>query len=369
MRIISISISLFIFTLLAACSGSGPSVNAEKKTITPPNGTAPAAVEEMPRMHEAVGTVQARTDVRIEAQVTGRVMKVNVRPGDTVKRGDELLVLDSRQLETRLDQSRQGLQSAQSAEAQARQAITAAQAGFKKAESTYRRMQQLFDEKVITAEELEKSETAFLQARAELARARDALSGAQASVRQAEKGVQESEIGLGYTTINAPEDGEIGQRFADPGDLAVPGKALLSLQTSGGMRLEAMVRESLVADVRIGQRMGVIITALGPAPVQAVVEEIEPLADPVTRSFMVKAGLPDIPDLYPGMFGRLLVPTGMDRIVTVPASAVRRVGQLETVLVKQDESWVPVNVRTGEKHGYRIEVLSGLDGTETVGTD
>lgn len=352
--------------MLAAC-GSDPAPVAGKSTYTPAS-TVKAERAKLPRLHEGVGTVKARTDSRVEAQVTGRVLKVLVRPGDKIAAGDELLVLDSRASKTRLERSRQAHSSAASMVGQARDALSAAKASFAKAESTYKRMKQLHDQKVVTTEEVEQAETAYLQAKAQLGHAREGVAAAEARGREAGKVVQEAEIGLGYTTIKAQEDGEVARRLVEPGDLAFPGKALLSLQTGASLRLEAMVRESLIGRVKIGDTLGVVVTALdGDEPLTGVIDEIEPLADPVTRSFLVKARLPEVPGLYPGMFGRLLVPLGERETVLVPENAVTRVGQLETVLVQSADTWQPVYVRTGPSHGEMVEILSGLSGGEVLG--
>lgn len=335
-----------------------------------PAATETARLEDSPVQVEAVGTVQARTDIRVEAQVTGRVLNVNVRPGDSVVKGQELVILDSRQSRSRLDQARQGLEAARSEMEQAARSVSAAKAAYDKARTTYARMKTLHEQNVITAEEAEQAESRYLQAKAELSRSRAALQGAQSSVKQAQDAVHEADIGLDYTTITAQEDGEVAKRFADPGDLAFPGKELLTLQTGGSLRLEAQVREGLISRLRIGQQVTVVITALGTGEaLPAVVHEIEPLADPATRSFIVKADLPDRPGLYPGMFGRLLIPLGTKRTVTIPAAAVTRVGQLETIMVKTEAGWRRVNIRTGKRNGSRIEVLSGLQGGETIGTE
>jgi len=361
-----ILLSVSAALILAACSSQPEPVAG--KSVYQPRTTVTAERAALPRVFDAVGTVQARTDSRVEAQVTGRVLKVLVRPGDKVKAGDELVVLDSRASTAQLERSRQAQASAQSQIGQARDALASAQAAFDKAESTYRRMKQLFDQKVVTAEEVEKAEAAHLQAKAALSQAREGVNAAQSRGREAGKVVQEAEIGLDYTTIRAQEDGEVAQRLADPGDLAIPGKALLSLQTSGSLRLEAMVRESLIGRVKIGQVLPVVIEALeGGAPISGTVDEIEPLADPVTRSFLVKARLPERPGLYPGMFGRLLIPLGEREGVLAPEAAVTRVGQLETVRVKADDTWQTVYVRTGAAHGDKVEILSGLSGGETLG--
>jgi multidrug efflux pump subunit AcrA (membrane-fusion protein) len=92
-----------------------------------------------------------------------------------------------------------------------------------------------------------------------------------------------------------------------------------------------------------------------------------PYADPVSRTFLVKAGLPVVEGLFPGMFGKLRIPVGEREIVRIPAKAVRRVGQLELVYVKHADTWFSRFIKTGQPSGELIEVLSGLDGQEEIG--
>lgn len=363
--------------LMAWMSGSltpgriGPGAVPDLPAAGPaPVAEARAELVAIPEVVEAVGTVRPRTEVQVEAQVTGKVLKVNVRAGDTVARGDVLVVLDDREYRTRLERSAQGRQSSAAQREQARQAVAAAQAGLDEAQSQYRRLQSLHEEKAITTRELEQAESSYLQARAALAQARDGLAAAEAGERQAGKAVEEAQIGLDYATVRAPEAGEVARRMVEPGDVASPGKTLLLLQTPGSLRLEAFVREGLIAAARVGTELPVAIGAAGQevaAPITGVVEEVVPSADPITRTFLVKVGLPSLPGVYPGMFGRLLVPAGQRQAVLVPAGAVRRVGQLETVAVRGADGWRSVYVKTGAAQGGTIEILSGLAGTETVG--
>jgi RND family efflux transporter MFP subunit len=319
-------------------------------------------------VYEAVGTVRPRTETRIEAQVTGKVVKVNASPGQRVRKGDVLVVLDSREMESLRAQAGQGLQAAQSGREQARQAVAAAKAGFDKAQAQYKRISKLFSEGVVTKSEMDQAEADYLQAKAEMERAQDGLSGAESAVRQAAKALEQTDIAVGYTEIRAPQDAQVSKRLAEPGDLAFPGKALLVLQTAGGHRLEAQVREGLIHLVRPGLEMSMMLTALD-RTVRGVVEEVVPEADPRTRTFLVKVSLPDLPGLYPGMFGRLLVDVGERRTVVVPARAVRRVGQLETVDVVEDGSVRRVYVKTGRQLEAGMEILSGLEPGDVVALD
>jgi multidrug efflux pump subunit AcrA (membrane-fusion protein) len=102
--------------------------------------------------------------------------------------------------------------------------------------------------------------------------------------------------------------------------------------------------------------------------VRGTVGEILPSADPQSRTFEVRVNFDPVAGVHPGMFGRLLVPIGDREVVRVPAAAIDRTGQLETVLVQSDGIWTRRLVTTGAvlADGF-LEVLSGLEGGETIG--
>ncbi len=326
----------------------------------PPAATTTARLTEVAEIYEAVGTVRPRTETRVESQVTAKIVRILAHPGSKVAKGATLIVLDNRELTSRRDQ--------------ARQALNAALAARDQAASQHRRIMALFEEKAVTSEELERTNSERLQT--------------QAAVRRARNMLEEAEIALGYTEIKALDDAVVVERLVDPGDLAFPGKPLLLIRTSGALRLEALVREGLISTMRPGRELQVSLPALSVASrdaqgtqVRGMVEEVVPSADPRTRTFLVKVTLPALPGLYPGMFGRLLVPVKTRPAVVVPAVAVRRVGQLETVRLLDGETWRDVFVTVGQPRSIAgpgagpgagpemVEILSGLDGGETLALD
>lgn len=353
--------------LLGGCDKIEPGVftAAEKAPFTPAQ-TAVAELRETEQVYEAVGTVRPKTETRIEARVTGQVLDVRVSPGDPVARGTLLVSLDSRQMTSRMDQARQALKTAEAGREQSRHALEGAQAGFKQAQANYNRIKRYFDSQAATAQDFERAESNFRQAEAGVKLARETLAAAEAGILQARAVVDESAISIEYTRILAPEAGVVLKRFVEPGDLALPGKPLLALRTSGAMRLEAYVREGLITRVATGTALDVDIETLGQV-VAATVEEIVPYADPSSRTFLVKASMPPVEGLYPGMFGKLRIPVGRHQIVTMPWAAVRRVGQLELVHVYIDDGWQTRHVKTGVRLEDAVEILSGLDGSETIG--
>jgi RND family efflux transporter MFP subunit len=303
-----------------------------------PATTVKAVVRTTTEWYEAVGTVRPRTEIRIEAQVAAQVRAVSVNPGDAVLQNQVLLKLDNRRYLSRLDQ--------------AKQAAIAAKAGFTRAETEYKRIYTYFQAQAATARDLEKAE--------------EVLTSAKAGIMRAEEVVREAEIALGYTIIKAPETGKVLKRLVESGDLAAPGKPLLILETSGTFRLEAHVREGLIKNVKPKTVLRVAIDALQKST-EATVEEIVPYADPATRTFLVKTSLPDLTGLYPGMFGKLLVPVQEHQVIVIPSKAVRHVGQLELVSVKENDIWQTRYIKTGKTMKEMVEVLSGLSGGETIG--
>jgi len=322
--------------------------------------------QEITRIYEAVGTIRPLTESIIESQVNAKVVKVPCVPGTPVKKGQTLIQLDARQLTAQLKQAKEGLSVAKTLLTQTYKSMDEIKAGLDQAKAAYKRTKKLFESDIVPSQNLEIDKARYLQAKARLEKAQGSELSAKASIRQAKEIVKEAQIALGYSVIKSPATGIVVERMIDPGDLAVPGKPLLMIQTSGTLRLEANVREGLISRVIPGNNYQVQIETIG-KNVLSKIDEIVPYADPATRTFLVKASLPDTPGIYPGMFGRLLIPVEKEQTLLIPQKAVIRVGQLELVYVQKDEVWQSVYIKTGKKLGEKIEVLAGLIENETIG--
>jgi len=362
-------ITIFIVCLINngwAADKIAPGKESGDFSVTPPDKTIKAEIKEIVEWYEAVGTIRPRVESRIESQVTAKVKKVFVHPGNKVDKDQILIQLDDRQFQSRLAQARQALKSAIAQKEEAEHAVHAAEAAYKQALAAYNRTKKYFNSKAATPQEMEKAESAHEQAKAGVERANKAINAATAGVRRAEEVVKESQIALGYTIIKAPQDGEVLKKMIEPGDLALPGKPMIILQTAGALRLEAFVREGLIYKIEIGAKLSVYIKTLN-KKVDAIVEEIVPYADPQTRTFLVKTALPVMSGLYPGMYGKLLIPAATHNVVLIPQKAVRYVGQLELLTIKDNGTWKTRYIKTGKRIGNDIEVLSGLFGDEWIG--
>jgi HlyD family secretion protein len=329
--------------------------------------TAQVETRQIFQAHEAVGTIRPLTESVIESRISGQVMEVLVSPGDRVLKNQALVMLDDRQVTARLNQAGEEKTLAENRLSQALKGVDEARAGLEQARAAYERSQALFDKHIVPTQQLEIDKAAFLTARARLEKNLEAVTAAKTDIRRAEQVVAEAQISLEYTKIKAPEAGVVVQRLMDPGDQAIPGRALLKIQTSGFLLLEAHVREGLIHHIVQDKEYNVKIQTVDKT-VLAVIREITPYADPETRTFLVKASLSEDPGIFPGMFGRLVIPMGLETIPVIPGQAVTRVGQLEMVHVKTSGNrFRSVYIKTGKTLGTHVEVLSGLTGGETIG--
>lgn len=313
--------SLFLpLLLLAACGRHETPPVAAPALPTATVQTLPAAYESHAATEEVVGTVRSKLRAVVEAKISGRVLEYTATPGTLVKRGDRLAHLDAREIQAKVDQARALLD----------------QAG-----SEFERQRQLIAGRATTRQEYE---------------------AAESRVKVATAALTEAETMLGDASVTAPFDGVVTRKLADIGDLAMPGKPLLEIESPTALRFEADLPEAILDRVQLGDKLPVRLNRL----VEGTVSEISPVADPVSRTFLIKLDLPTVEGLRTGQFGRVSVPVAETRLLLVPASAVVKRGQMEIVFVVRDGRASLRLVKTGKTLDRRVEVLSGLEEGDAV---
>ena len=136
------------------------------------------------------------------------------------------------------------------------------------------------------------------------------------------------------------------------------------------LRLEATVAESDLKAIHAGDRVPVLVDALGPEALRGTVALVLPTGDPATHTFLVKIDLPAARGLKIGMFGRLQFRQGSTRTLLIPRSAVVTRGELTGVFtVGADKTARLRFVKLGRARGDRVEVLSGLTAGEKLLAD
>jgi RND family efflux transporter MFP subunit len=217
-------------------------------------------------VHEFAAEVKARTESRLSFRVAGKLVRRAVELGDTVKAGQVLAQLDPQDL-------RLGQEAAHAA-------LTSAQASHEQAAADYKRFKDLRDQGFISAAELERRETALTSAKAQLDQAK------------AQAGVQTNQAA--YATLVADAPGVITGVDADPGTVVGAGTPVLRLAHEGPRDVVFSVPEDQIGAVRAlaGSPGALKVKLWGDGTASpASVREVAAAADPVTRTFLVKADI------------------------------------------------------------------------------
>ncbi|HAX44668.1 MAG TPA: hypothetical protein DCY80_19185, partial [Solibacterales bacterium] len=283
----------------------------------------------------------------------------------SVSAGQVVAVLDAREIETGLDAARAAREEARSGLPEVENAIAAAQAQLNLAQSTWKRMKSLHDQKSITAQEMDEADARLAMARANHEMALAKKKQLEEKIRQADSGLARVSLQKGYAEVTAPFAGIVIERKAEPGMLASPGMPILVVEQAAGYRLEAAIEEGMLSRIRPGAAASVQLDALDKA-IDTRVSEIVPALDAMSRTFTAKLDLPASPQIRSGLFGRARFTLGEREALTIPAAALDREGQLERVFVNDNGSARARLITTGARHGDRLEVLSGLTAGETI---
>jgi len=278
---------------------------------------APAQIRTNTATERVMGSLRAKSQATLEAKVSGRVEAMPVALGQQLKAGDLVARLAAAEINAQLSQ---------------------AEASQAQAENDWTRVSSLFAQQAATKSELE---------------------AAQARQRVAQAAAAEARAMLALATIQAPFDAVVSKKWAEVGDLATPGKPLVSIEDPATMQLEADLPAALAANVQTGAPLTAHVEGLE-APLAGTVAEIAPAADPASRTVRVRVDLPKTSGLRSGQFARLEIPAGQRASLRVPASAVVVRGQMEMVFTTDARRATLRLVATGETFGGEVEILSGL---------
>jgi len=305
----------------------------------------------MPVYLTGLGTVQALFTVAIHAQVDGKLQEVFFKEGQRVQRGDVLAKIDPRLYQAALDQ------------AKARKAQD--QATLIAAMKDLARFQTLASKNYETQQNLDLQQAKVDQAKASIAADDAAIEAAQTN--------------LDYTNVVATNDGRMGVRMVDPGNIvhASDQAAIGILTQTEPITVTFTLPAQTLEDVRDAMARGPVeVAAYDRNNVRQLgtgtLSTIDNLIDPTTATYRLKATFKnDGEKLWPGQFvnARLLVDTRKD-VVVIPSVAVQRGPRgLFAWVVKTDNTAEARPIETGVTTGDRTIVTSGVKDGERVVID
>jgi membrane fusion protein, multidrug efflux system len=270
--------------------------------------------------YDAVGTATANEQVILTAPVTERVTSLGFSDGDYIRKGQMIAVLA------------QGQESA---------ALSSAAATAREAEQQLARISALRARGFATNASLEAQIAKAGAARAQSAEARASIAD---------------------RVIRAPFSGYASLRRISVGAVVGAGTEIATISDTSQIKLDIRIPETLLGAVRVGQPILARAAAFPDIPLSGTVSALDPVVDPVTRSAILRAVLPNADGrIKPGMLLNVKLEFARRNAIAVPELALVRDGEKTYVFtVSKDDTAKRIPVKTGGKDGNLIEVTDGL---------
>jgi HlyD family secretion protein len=329
----------------------------------------------------ASGEIQAMTRINVGTSVMGEIKALHVKDGQNVSAGQLLVTIDQERLKQGLLQAQAGLDAQRNEAAR----LEATQA---KSRDTFKRMESLFKQGLISEEE-------FRQAKLTRDSAELSFQSAQANVHQGQANLASMKDALSKSVLVAPIAGRVTGLKAEKGETAIPGMSnlpgavLMVISDMSDLIAEIKVNESEVVRLKIGQPAQVTVESFPGKVFQGKVREIATAAEKIgqdSNMYRVKAaldmGAEGIDRLRPGMSARAVVLTSESRdVLRVPLQSVlEREGSVEdaqkkgllspetrsVVMVHKNGKVVERAIKTAIANTQYYEVKEGLAEGETV---
>jgi RND family efflux transporter MFP subunit len=345
-------IFLVILLLLISCKEKVKPGSVEVKR-EPVTGVTLAAIplQEVDSFYETAGTTRAKATSVLASRTMGAVLSIDVKEGDRVRPGQELMKLDDRE-------SAQRVAAAESGYKEALKALDEAGQNRSLADITYKRYRNLSDGKVISQQEMDQVETQKKVADLGYERTAETVNRAQAQL-------EEARINKGFTRITAPHEGVIVEKRIEQGSLATPGSPLFILEDTSLIKVDAYVNEGLAGKVKVGMPITILLASES-SPRAGTIGELIPAVDPATRTFLIKAYLKD-PSLRSGLYAKIRIPEGKKQVMLIPAKAVMEKGLLTGVYVVDTQGVMTYRIiKTGQVFGDQVEIVSGIKPGERI---
>ncbi|GAA4711637.1 efflux RND transporter periplasmic adaptor subunit [Brevibacillus fulvus] len=379
----NITIILSALLLLAGCSSkeaAEPQPAQQEETVTP---VIVDTVKKGAVNLEAGFTAKLAPfqEVQVSSKVSGKITSLPVKLGQYVNKGQVLFQLDKQDLENSVRQAEAALQvsranlqqsgnSSTSGLEQAKNSLRQAEQALADAKRDQQRMQQLFSQGAISAQQMEQANTALTNAQTAYDNAKQTLQSAQqmssvvvseASVKQAEVSLQNAREQLANATVTAPISGFIASVDGEVGQMASAQTPVVTVVNTNPLLVKANLSENDIRNVKVGTVAKVTIPSYDQT-IDAKVTAVSPVMDEQLKAYPVEISIPNPNnELKPDLVVNVVFQTGSgdDKLVISRAAVVESGGKQYVYKVEGDTA-KQVEVTTGQSSSDYIEIVSGL---------
>ncbi|MCB5188357.1 efflux RND transporter periplasmic adaptor subunit [Methylobacillus caricis] len=332
------ALMLLLALLASACSKQE---DTTKKAPLPLVSVTTAATTRLEIREQSIGTLEGIMDPTVAAEVPARVLKILARPGQVVKKGEVVALLDPQ--DYTLQQN------------EAESEVARLEALLLNQQRNVERNQKLVEKNFISQNALDDLETQRLALKRQLEGARSRL----ASITH----------NGGKTRLLSPIDGKVEKQIVSPGDYVKVGDPILQIISNQRLRAHLPFPENLAAKIRPGLKVR-LSTPTSDEEAEGILREFKPVIGSTNRAIDILVDIVDQPGWQSGasVTGNIILGQ-YDNAVVVPEQSVVLRPAGEVVYVIADDIAEQRIVKTGIYQDGNIQILEGLKGGETVAVD
>lgn len=337
-----------------------------------------AAAEDSSRVY--TGTTTPAREVSLRSQAEGRLLSLARDVGDTVQQGQVIATLDSGLLQTAVGEAQAELAARQFEVAQAeaeladiRTSIEDARVRLQQASNDAQRLATLASQGAISAQAAEQAQTTLRTSEQALASSQEqvrtrqqAVAAAQQRVEAQRSIVREAQQRLSFANLTASLSGVVLERVAEPGDLILPGEAVLTLGDLSEILVVIQVADSNLSEFSVGQSVELSIDAFPDETFTGQVTRISPVADSTSRLLPIEITVANPGSrISSGLLARVTSTGNQSETVVVPESALETAENSDNqIFVVTEADGDPVvesrSVQVGDRADGQVTILSGL---------
>lgn len=373
--------SILIPLLVAACTTradeEAPPESAAGRVVQ--TTTAPATERTLSRFLTVTGTLTAEEEADVAAEVAGRVVATPIERGTRVPVGGALVRISDVEVEAQVREAdanaaqiaaRLGMATGAAFEVERVPEVANAKAAQAQAEADLSRAQMLFDRKLLSQSDYDRSRTQAEAARRQYETARNTAEQQYQSLMAARARLSLARKALEDTTVRSPFDGVVGQRLVSVGDYVTKGTKVATVLRTGPLRVELTVPEQSISSVAVGREVTLEVDSYPGRTFKGRVRFVSPAVKADSRSLVVEAVV-DNPEgiLKPGFFASARIENASPSpALLVPKTAVRTVAGTDRVFIAIGDKVEERIVTLGQQLTDEVEITSGLQKGDVVAT-
>lgn len=371
---------LCLALMISACRGRDDRAESQATPTDQAIEVEVAPVQErtFDRHIEVVGTLAADEEVVVSTEVEGQLVELRVDMGSSVRRGDILGRLESRDFELRLAEAQAALEQVRARlglspdrdriDPDETAIVRQARAAYDEARLRFQRIQRLRDRGIVSQQEWDQAEAALRIAQARYESAQEEVRSLLAQLEQWRARVATARRDLEKTILRAPITGSVVARHVSPGEFLRRNDRVVTLVKTDPLRVRAEVPERYAAQVRPGRSLTFTVDALAPRTFRGTLVRVSPSVRSETRSLTIEAEVRNPHgELRPGYFARaqLIIESNV-RAPVIPIRALVTTVGLTKVFVLQGDRARERPIKTGTRINADVEVTEGLRPGERV---